>query len=566
MNEFDLPRERKVGHLTVLRTPRTLTSREFNLLPFEDRLAVVREATGRQKYQLLIDAQDAQRLVRRLPAQEVYLLIKELGLSDVGDLLPLVDTEQLTAFLDLDSWRNDLFDGANALEWLIVSAEGGEERVIEILQEIDFELLTLILQKLVTVVRGPEDHFDDDARMEASQRDGGYELAYRDSESAKQVGALLEFVHRRDPEFFSRLLTAVRWESETMLEEENYHLRNLRLQELGFPDPAEAMAIYAWLDPSRFAPAEWRRSGLAVLPDGEAPAFIPSAGSARYLLADVLAGGVDQETAWELTYLLNRTMSADRVDVGNFERVQEATGDVYRTLNLALEHLCGNDVDTAARMFGEHYLQPLFRLGFSLTLALQRRARKLKASAIAPFLDGPFRALVEALDAKKPRLYEGVENLTRGGSRPFATLRDLRLAEEWLDRLEVQQRLFEQRLPFALPAPADLDLSGCAPDQVEDLVLSDFLLTALANRLLGRPFVPTPLPASELPTLHEKICRQGKVAGDLRRETTHWLDTLEPGAGAFADYCLDLWEEDFCTLEPARIDPRFLSGMIVRVD
>ncbi|MBE0596434.1 MAG: hypothetical protein IH614_04110 [Desulfuromonadales bacterium] len=564
MTEFDLPRERKVGHLTLLRPPRTLTSREFNLLPFADRLAVVRGVSGRTKYQLLLDAHDGERLVRCLPAQEIYLLIKELGLVEVTELLPLVDSEQLTTFLDLDCWRGDLFDGNVALEWLIVLAEAGEERILQALEEIDFELITLIFQRLVTVVRAPEDLEEND-RLEASQRDGGYELDYPEAETAKQVAALLDVLYRRDPEMFVRLLTAVRWEQGVMFEEENYGRRNLRLQELGFPDPDEAPRVYAWLDPARFDPAECRRQGLAVIPDSDAPAFLLTPGIRGSLLAEVLAGGIDTETAWELTFLLNRVMTADRVDVGSFDQVQEAIGEVYQTLNLALEHQCGSNVDKASRLFADTYLQPLFRLGFSLLLELQRRARQVKKSPIAPFLDGPFRALVRALDQKRPRFYEGLENFTRAGERPFATSRELRLAEEWLARLEAQQRLFQGQLPFELPAPAELDLTGCTPDLVDDLALSDFLLTALANRLLGRSFLPTPLAAGDIAPLQAMVCQEGKISPELRRETVNWLDSLEPGAGAFGDYCLDLWEEDFCPLAPAQIDPRFISGMIIRL-
>lgn len=565
MDKIELPPVKKVGHLTLLRSSHSLTRKELNALPFEDRLAIVQAASGRQKYELLIDTHDAERLVRRLPAQEIFLLIKELGLSDVPELLGWIDTDQFTAFLDLDCWQGDVLDGRTALEWLAALHEVGEEKVFGTIREMEPELPALILKKVVTVVRGPEDHLDDDARMEASQRDGGFELAYLDSETGKLCAAILDIFLRRDPELFAHLLGAMRWEQEALLEEETYQLRIDRLRDMGFPDPTEALAIYAWLDPATFDPADWRRTLASIVPDSEAPAFMLAAGRPRDLLAEVLAGGIDGETAWELTFLLNTVMTADRVDVGSFERVQEETGDVYRNLNIALEYLCGDDAERAARLFRDTYLQPLYRLGFSLTLALRRRAVPVKKSAIGPFLDGPFRALVDALDQKKPRFFEGIENVTRGGERPFGNLHDLRLAGEWLDRLEVQRRLFERKLPFDVPAPAAFDLDGCTPDLAEDLTLSDLLLTALANRVLGRAFLPHPIPAAELITLHGKVCAGGKVIPELRRETAKWLDTLEPGAGAFGHYCLDLWEEDLCALEPEAIDPRFLTGVIIRL-
>ena len=101
MARIELPREKKVKHLTLLREPRRLTPKEFNALAYAERLEMVRLAHGRQKYDLLIEAKDAEELVRRLPAQELFLLFKELGVEDIPELLPLVTCEQFTTFLDL---------------------------------------------------------------------------------------------------------------------------------------------------------------------------------------------------------------------------------------------------------------------------------------------------------------------------------------------------------------------------------------------------------------------------------------------------------------------------------
>jgi hypothetical protein len=139
------------------------------------------------------------------------------------------------------------------------------------------------------------------------------------------------------------------------------------------------------------------------------------------------------------------------------------------------------------------------------------------------------------------------------------------LAKTWLDRLAGQRRLFEESFPFDLPVPGELDLAGCAPDDPADLTLSDFFLTSLANRILGRAFVPRPVPQTEISTLHARICREGKLDAELRRETGHWLNSLEPGAASFGDWCLDLWEQELCAVGAEDLDLRFVSGVIVRL-
>lgn len=565
MARIDLPREKKVKHLTLLREPRRLSGKEFNALAFAERLEMVRSAHGRDKYNLLIEARDAEELVRRLPAQDMYLLFKEMGAEDVPELLPLVTREQFTAFLDLDCWQKDLLDADKALYWLTLLLDAGEEPVLRMATGIDFGLLVLTVKKFVTITAAPGDTLDEDVAAER-RLEGVYDVDYRDAESAKIVGAFLDLIFRRERDFYLHLMEAVRWEPEAMLEEEVYGARRDRLLDLGFPDPFEALGVYAWLDPETFDPAQQRKLSLRPAEaEIEAPAFALAAARPKDLLADILATGIDHETSWELTYLINKVMSAERIDVGESRQVREATEEAYRYLNLALEHLSGSDPGKASALFDNCYLEHLFRLGFSLTLQLQRQAKKLASGRIGPYLDGPMRAFLDALGQRRPRFYAGIEAAERAGERPFATVHDLTLAANWLERLAGQRRLFEERLPFELPAPAELDLSGCAPDDPTDLTLSDFFLTALANRILGRPFVPRPLPQKELPALHARICRGGELDPELRLETGRWLDSLEPGATAFADWCLDLWQQELCTVRAEDLDPRFVSGVIVRL-
>jgi len=348
------------------------------------------------------------------------------------------------------------------------------------------------------------------------------------------------------------------------LEEECYRMRGIRLLELGFPDPKEAGSLFAYLDPARFDPGA--RGKLAVEPGGVgAPAFILEPVGARDLLTEVLAGGVAAETCWELTYLVNKFMTAEGVDVGDMVQVREAMAEVNRYLNLGLEHHAGTDATKAADLLDSAYLEHLFRVGYSLTLDLRTRARAILESPIGIYLDGPFRSLVRALNQRQPRLFKGVEARELGGERPFGSLHDLRLAEEWVGRLEVQRRLMVERLPFPLPAPGELDLSACSPDDPTEVCLADFFLTALANRILGRPFVPQPIPQRELPTLHARICSDGQLFPELRGDTVKWADSLEPGAGHYADFCLDQWEEEICPVAPDQLDVRFLSGLLVRI-
>ena len=51
-----------------------------------------------------------------------------------------------------------------------------------------------------------------------------------------------------------------------------------------------------------------------------------------------------------------------------------------------------------------------------------------------------------------------------------------------------------------------------------------------------------------------------KFDPELRTRTLAWLESLEAGAGTFGDFCLDLWEEEFCAVDSAALDPRYVGG------
>ena len=348
MTRIELPRERKVGHLTLLREARSITSKEFNALSMEERLEIIRRAQGMQKYNLLIEAGDFAELVPRLPAQEVYLLIKELGFEAAAELFPRLSAFQLTACLDLDGWRGDLMDGAAVFPWLASLLDRSEEETLRLLESLDFSLVVLLFKTFVTVIAGPEDIEDEDARIEALRRDGGYALDFGDPEQAKVVGALLGLLLRQDGQFFSRLLEAVRHETQATLEADVYQQRRGRLEDLGFSDPFEALAVYGWLDPAAFDPAAERKLPPEPVEErATPPSFLLAAARPRDLLAEVLAAGLLPAELWELAFLVNKVLIADRVDVGDADAVQPAPEEVSPTLNLALEVLSGDDAGRA---------------------------------------------------------------------------------------------------------------------------------------------------------------------------------------------------------------------------
>ncbi len=547
---------------SLLRLSKAARVQELNALPVEERLAVIHSAQGKDKYSLLLDAADGQQLLQVLPPQDLYLLIKDLGWEDSRDLIPMASMDQVAVCIDLDSWQGDRFDNDKSLDWLLAALGGTEEEQLQRLYDIDFDLLVLILQRSMTVVKGPDDFCDDD--QEPGSGVMPYEFDFRDAELAKPLKALVSALFCRDEIFCRRLLDALRSELPSVLEEEVYQQRRNRLLEYGFPDSFEAMGVYAHLNIDQFNLEDFSRPETLPEPGPVAPGFALAEVPSSSLLAEILAAGIDAASVWDLSFLLNRVMVADRVDVGDTAVVQETLEQVYGYLNIALERLCGNSLEKAQETFEGTYLVGLFRFGHSVVMELQQEARRLSASSIGPYLDGPYAAMVASLQGRKPRYCIAFDGTARAGDLPFSTMKQVEATRQRLVDVETQRRLFEECFPFNLPGSQEGEGESADLAELDQLTLSEIFLTALANRILSRDFAPAPIPSEDLSVLHGLVVENGSVSESLRQKTFDWLRSLEPGAENFGDFCFSVWDEEFCGLDPASLDPRYIGGLLLK--
>lgn len=540
-----------------------ISSDDFSRLEPTAQIDVLRSQDARQKTRLLLDAENGEELMAQLPTQEVYLLAVERGPEHLPELLSLATAEQWSGFIDLDCWEDDSFAVAKSHPWLISLLQGEEEKAFDVLRQMNFEQLVLIFKFELEILSGPEADENSDARIDADKRDGGYEISYRNEDSSKLFSKILDILQSYEPEFFVYLLEAVRSETRCLIEESVYQQRTGRLQDMGIPESFEARKIYSWLDPEAYRLQRPAKISPGVC-EGSAPGFTLTMVRPKGLLAEALAEGLDEKMAWEMAALVNKVMMADRINMGEIDQVSDVLKKVDACLNLALEWLVGQDVVAARAALIDCYSEDLFRLGFSLILRLQRRAAVIIKASVAAYLDANARACLDALRQYPPLFFEGVTDAARAGSRLFTGLAEIYAVERWLSRMELQRQLFEEALHFTLPDPDTMDLTGCQPDQADELTLVEFFLTSLANKLLGRDFLPLPIAEEELAGLHGMVSQGGELNPRLREETVRWLESLLPGGGDFATYCLDLWEEEFCSVGFEEIDPRFVGGLIIR--
>lgn len=544
MSRIKLPTERQVRHLTLHRQGRIISMQEYNLLSASERLEMIRQASGRKKYDLLLNAEDAAQLTPQLHPQELYLTINEIGAEYATELLMLADADQITCLLDLDCWNGDSLSPILSLHWLALLLETGPDKVCQLAQQIEPELLALFLKKHLTIRRGLEAYDDDDAEN-ARRLEALYDVDYASEDAGKIIGALLQILAQNAQETYLLLMEMVRSETATVFEEEVYQARNNRLLDLGFAPPHEARDIYSYTDPELFITGGKNDFSLEA-EDLQYPGALLAQAEPANLLAEVLSGTGNHALATELCLLANRKMSADRTDVSAPREVSLTLQSLYDHINLALEYLAGKDIARAEAIFRTTFLVRLFQLGHSLLAKRQQRVRVLLDSPIGPFLDYPEQLFLETLTGEPAGLYREARDDKPSDLQPITTCKDLELIDVRLQQIEDLQRLFCERLPFPLPTRDE--------EQADEPTLSTLFLTAVANQLLGRPFAPLPLPPEDLLFLKTQTLSDTQLTPVFCRQIHSLIEQLAADCGFFAEFCLECWLEDLGAIDPEQLD------------
>ncbi len=540
MTKISLPAKRQVGHLTLLRQGREISLAEYNALTIDEQLHIIHQAQGKQKYDLLINTQYAEKLVPQLHPQELYLTINILGAEYSTELLALASTEQLTTLLDLDCWDGDVLSPVLSLTWLELILSTGEDKVCQLVREMEPEILTLFLKKHLFITRGLEAYDDDDA--ENSKRlEGIYDIEYASENAAKIIGAILTIWQRREQESFLLIMEMTRSENLTVLEEEVYQTRSNRLLDLGIIPSIEAKEIYSYIDPETFSPGG--KSDFLLEADNlKNPEALLACAEPQSLLAELLSQGLSHDAASELLLLANRKMSADNTDISDINTVTETLQATYDTLNLALEFLAGSDRQKAEEIFQTTYLLHLFQLGSSLIKKQQQRGRKISTGKIYPFLDDPDLLFIDSLLQNPPVLYQESQEDGTSHLQPLTSMNILNQVDIRLTQIESLERLFTVDLPFKLHQP-ETTTEDAPP------TLSAIFLTAVANQLLERDFVPIPLAREEMSRLKNETFIDGEISETFSQNVSQLMQQFAPDCHFFTPFCLDIWKQIFENLE-----------------
>jgi hypothetical protein len=530
---------------------------------------------GKGFAEALIADPEAPRWVPELPPQELYYAIREIGIDDAQELLALASPEQVRSFLDLAAWEREQLVPERAAEWIDALVDLGPERLAQIVQTLDPEVMALLVQQQARIYdltmeqppEEPEGHF-----YPTPDRFFLLDILVA-GEAGKRIERLLDWLYRADLELARRVVMSAKWELTSELEEFAYRWRSGRMADLGFVEFYDALEVYRYLDPASVKIGE----GSADRSDESAaplPVSLAQAGGGGFLQKALAAIGDPDELArihQALLVLANRVMAADGVEPGDPEGAREALARVAAYLGLGLELVGRGDPVFAGEALRTISLMRLFRVGVSITLKLKQAAQTLVEQAwvsLVPrgtsLLDPPYPAAIAELRAKRPRF------LASSGPRLFASLAEVAESAAMLEEAALLSRVVQAGLGVDPQRLSEQALAGCHPPRPA-ITFSTIAATLAANALLDRPPALVPLAPSDLAPLRSRFLDGNQVRERLRAMFQERLHEREIPAPPAFPASVERWIDTLQNaLAPSAIgapgfDPHSLQGLIVRI-
>ena len=579
-----------VGYNSLLTLSHAKAESLMNDLPIAEQASVVLMAPWERRQETILLSRNAKELVQGLPVQELFWTVKATGPQDAVHLLSLANTEQLQFMFDLDWWHKDGLRPEKIATWILLLFEAGENVVGSWLQWLitkDKMLLPAILGPFILVYKRPDDMDIQEAKdvFPPFTLDDVYFLSFKKEALQPIWSRILMKMLEISPGLYRDVLETMLWEANTETLEDAYRRRCFRLGDWGLPDYYDSLDIYAPLSGSI------RRIDILPSHEGEwqdalLPAFVPTLYIEEYPVLRSAIEGLSGTTAMERvicewTGAANKVLMADNVDFDDPDALRNALVKVAAFLNLGLESAIRSENGSPREIMRSCVIEDIIRLAHMMTRKLVARARDLMKSGWISedllHLPDAWANTLRGLLRDHPLLWDR----DRREYCPFSELRELSTVEELITIIGEWACLMAHIPPpwrgWALDIPWTATNFG-GPNEV---VWSQALVTALAQRALGGELRVRPIPASKLPQLRRMWFLDGRtISSNWKKDgppietIMHCLKALEPVAGQAGlepakldrivkESLMSLYEEWAELPEDIMIDGRYVSSLIV---
>jgi hypothetical protein len=343
--------------------------------------APFRGYTCRELYKAIFDAEAPEQVVRQLPAQSLFMVVKQRGLASSCDLISMASLEQCRMLSDFDLWHGDTLNEDALWEWLALTDETDSLELLQkVVKFIDLKLIAILLSKYVQVEvfqepteqpPGPGFHTPDNGFTWIG-------IITEDADRHFLLARLLALIFETNTELFYQLLATPTVATITVLEEESYQERTKRMAAEGVPEPELAISVHA---PYSFVEALrdlHEQSTVHAIEDVRAVEPLLYEARSTRLFAELMRRISDHEAVeMEFTYIMNAAIVRFGCDFSDQDQVFALSDKVKGAINLGLEKLVKDSNRSVLEVYQGLGLGKLYRLGLTDLTALRSSARKI---------------------------------------------------------------------------------------------------------------------------------------------------------------------------------------------
>jgi len=394
---------------------------------------------------MIFKADVPEHIVRSLPAQTLYMVMKHNGLASSADLIEMATIEQCRLLLDFDLWRSDEFLEDNIWDWLAMEDEQHEITPLQkFLKFVDLKIISLLFSRHVRVVvhdepsdmpPGPGYYTPDRGRMWLF-------IDQEDSTKHFRLGRLLALIYETNPELFYQLIAIPNVSTPSELEETSLQDRNKRLSADGIPDYDFAAKLNSPMPEKLIVPellAEKLNQPIKDVTPIQPLVYEQGFDSNFVSLLVGLSDRTDLEA--ELTLVMNAAVVFWKIDFCEGEQLSMLVAKVKGAINIGIERaLLLQPNLPVVDIYMKLGLRGLYRFGLDSILPLRKIARSAKIDG----LDSITLATLDALKLNFPELptFFGEEQLSADkdaklptGNRSISSIKDCAQALLFFDSL-----------------------------------------------------------------------------------------------------------------------------------
>jgi len=530
------------GDLSVLKPCSLLTlppaeaEALMNKLPLAEQASVVLMTPWEKRQETILLSHNSSALVQGLPVEELFWTVKAIGPQDAVHILNLANAEQLQFIFDLDWWHKAELRPEKIATWILLLFEIGEETLATWLQWLmkkDQTLLSAILRPFLKIYKRPDEMDIQEAKdvLPEFTLDNVYFISFKKKALQPILGRLLIKMIEVSPGLYRDVLETVLWETEAENLENSFRLRHSRIGDWGLPDYYDSLDIYAPLQGNnirKIEPACFReeKGGDVLL-----PAFVPTLYIGDY---PVLRAAIEalsgtkamQRVVEEWVGAANKVLMVDEVDLDNPDALRNSLFKVAAFLNLGLEAAANTGHGYPEEILGSGSLEDIIRFANTMIRKLAAKARRLANSGriLKDFLYLPdtWADPLRGLLFERPLLWDPVS----GGYRPFCNRADLTAVENIIITIDTWTRLMAHIPPQQKNWAEEISWASTNLGSPNELILPQALLTALAQKTLGKELRVYPVPAGRLNYLRNKWFSPSPVVSFNKEKKSSWPGTL----------------------------------------